>query len=180
MKDSLLKIKKDIQSCKKCRLYKSAKRAVAGEGPVNAKLFFIGIAPGREEDKSGRPFVGRAGKFLDDLLKLANTDRKKVFITSVVKHFPPKNRKPKSDEINACLPFLQRQVGLIKPKLVVLLGEVPVKTLLNENIKNVCGKIIKKENRVYFVTYHPAAGMRFPKIRKIMKRDFRKLGSILK
>lgn len=175
-KDSLTKIKKEVAECKKCRLWKKATKSVPGEGPAKASIFFVGMAPGKEEDKSGKPFVGRAGKFLDELLKKAGIKRKKVFITSVVKHFPPKNRKPKKDEIKACLPFLCRQIKLVNPKLIVLLGNTALESLTSfKKAGQHHGNILKEQGWTYFVSFHPAAGMRFPKIKKKMLSDFRKL-----
>jgi DNA polymerase len=172
------KLERKIETCKKCDLWKFRKNAVAGEGPINAKIFFLGQAPGRTEDLTGRPFVGPAGKFLDKLLEIAGIKREKVFITGSVKCFPPKNRKPTVEEIEACKPYLLKQIETIKPKLIVLLGEVALYTLLGmkERVTNLHGKILKKDKFVCFITFHPAAGMRFPKIRKMMIRDFKKLG----
>lgn len=162
---NLSKLAAQIRSCKKCRLYKFANKAVPGEGPFNAKLMFIGIAPGKMEDLTGRPFVGRAGRFLDYLFERNKISRKKVFITSIVKHFPPENRVPKTDEIKACLPFTIKQIRIINPKTIVLLGNLAKKHVPKELLKN---------KKVIF-TSHPAAGMRFPKIRKKMLEDFKKI-----
>lgn len=175
--DSLSKINKEVRNCKKCSLYKKAENPVPGEGPKNAKLFFIGVAPGKQEDLTGKPFVGRAGKFLDKLLKQNKIERKKIFITSVVKHFPPENRAPKSNEIKACLPYLQRQIKIINPKLIILLGNIATKSILNKKLKP--GTFTKINNRKYFITYHPAAGMRFPKIKTTMKKNFKTLKKLL-
>lgn len=162
---SLKSIAKKIQSCKKCPLWKSRTKAVPGEGPANAKLFFIGQAPGREEDRTGRPFVGKAGKFLDELFKKNKINRKKVFITSVVKCFPPKNRAPKKKECETCIrAYLLAQINAVNPKKIVIMGNIPEKILKDK---------LKGRNTVY--TYHPAAGMRFPKIRKKMIQDFKKV-----
>lgn len=165
-----------IRRCRECRLWKSRKKAVPGEGPSPARIMFIGQAPGKTEDATGRPFVGRAGKFLDELLDLAGLDRSKCFITSVVKCFPPRNRIPKTDEIASCNPYLEEQIRIVKPKLVVLLGNVAIKTVLGTGNR----KPIRKAGITYVSTFHPAAGMRFPKIRKQMERDFRKLRKRLK
>jgi len=165
-KGSLERISRKIKNCKKCCLYRSANKAVPGEGPFNAKLMLIGVAPGRMENLTGRPFVGRAGQFLDHLLTKNKIDRKKIFITSIIKHFPPKNRAPKSNEIKACLPYTIEQIKAINPKLVVLLGNI-AKTALTKN------PVLK--GRKVIVTYHPASGMRFPKSKAKMVRDFKKL-----
>lgn len=168
-----------IKNCRKCPLHKSRKRAVPGEGPQNAKIMFIGEAPGAEEDKAGRPFVGRSGEFLDQLFKKNSINRKKVFITGAVKCHPPKNRNPALKELKTCRElYLDKQIKIIKPKLVVILGRIALKSLLNENkIKH--GKTVAKNSQKYFITYHPAAGMRFPKIRKAMGKDFNKIKDLI-
>ncbi len=163
-----------IRRCRRCRLWKGRRKAVPGEGPCPAKMMFIGQAPGRNEDLTGRPFVGMAGRFLDSLLKNAKIDRKKVFITSAVKCFPPANRPPKKDEIRACRYYLVEQIMLVKPKLVVLLGKTACNTVLGGvDLGKDHGKRIEKDGIIYIPTYHPAAGMCFPRIRKMMEGDFR-------
>lgn len=149
-------IQQQVTRCKLCPLYKTAHKGVPGEGLSNAKIFFVAQAPGREEDKTGRPFVGKAGKFLTEQLKRIGIDRKKTFITSVVKHFPPKNRMPKPDEVSACLPYLLEQIELVNPKIVVLMGK------LAQSIK----KQPVLQGRMLIETPHPAAAMRFPKVRR--------------
>ena len=162
-----------IRKCRKCRLWKGRKRAVPGEGPADAGLFLLGEAPGRREDESGRPFVGRAGKLLDMLLEKSGLEREETFITSVVKCRPPGNRNPKRDEMAACRPYLEEQLALVKPKLVVLMGNVAASAFFTpEEIKEFRGKLVEKEGLGIFFTYHPAAGLRFPKIRRKMERDF--------
>ncbi|MBW2994799.1 uracil-DNA glycosylase [Candidatus Woesearchaeota archaeon] len=164
-KNTLQKIAEKIKRCKSCRLYKTANKAVPGQGPYNASIMIIGMAPGKKEDLTGTPFVGRAGKFLDYLLEKNRIDRKKIFITSIIKHHPPKNRLPKVDEITACLSYTIEQIKTINPKTIVLLGNVARKYIPKE--------ILKKKKVIS--TYHPAAGMRFPKIRKKILMDFGKL-----
>jgi len=169
-KQEVERIAEKIRKCTLCRLWKTRNKAVPGEGPSNAKIMFIGQAPGREEDKTGRPFVGRAGKFLNELLENAGMNRKKVFITSVVKCFPPRNRLPTSDEAKTCVEtYLKKQILLINPKVVVLLGKVAQKYVPDELLS---GRIVVK-------TIHPAAGMRFPRMRKKIKRDFKLLGKLV-
>ena len=174
----LEKLHQEIKNCKKCPLWKLRKNAVPGEGPVNSKIMIIGQAPGVDEDRTGRPFVGRAGKFLNKLLKIAEIKREKVFITSPLKCLPqpPINRKPKKEEIKACFPWLKKQIEIINPKIFILLGEVAFSIFFpKEKLSNFRGKLIKKGNRKFFITYHPAAGLRFPKIRQILEKDFGKL-----
>lgn len=173
---SLKILSEKIKKCKLCRLSATRKNAVPGEGNENAEILLVGQAPGREEDNSGRPFVGRAGMFLDYLLEKNNISRKDVFITSAVKCFPPKNRKPKQDEIEACKNYLNEQIKLIKPKTIVLMGGTAVKAVLktDRKIDKLHGKTLTKGIK-YLCTYHPSAGMRFPKIRKKIEEDFKKL-----
>ncbi|MFH1401388.1 MAG: uracil-DNA glycosylase [Parcubacteria group bacterium] len=175
-KKKLGKINLGIKNCKKCPLRQVAVLAVPGEGPANSKIMFVGEAPGKEEDLSGRPFVGRSGRFLTKLIEKAGLKRKEVFITSVIKHRPPGNRKPKKEEINLCLPFLINQIKIINPKLIVLLGQIAFSSFfLNKKLKDCRGKFIKGNGREFFITYHPAAGIRFVKMKKILKKDFRRL-----
>jgi DNA polymerase len=172
----LEKLHQEIKNCKKCSLWKTRKNAVPGEGSVSAKIILLGQAPGAKENLKGVPFCGRSGKLLDNLLKIAGIDRKKIFITSPIKCFPPKNRKPKEEEIEACLPYLKKQIEIINPKYFILLGEVAFSVFFtHEKLKDFRGKWIEKNDKEFFVTYHPAAGLRFPKIRQILKEDFKKL-----
>jgi len=171
----LEKLHQEIKNCKKCPLWKLRKNAVPGEGPVNSKIMIIGQAPGVDEDRTGRPFVGRAGKFLNKLLKIAEIKREKVFITSPLKCLPqpPINRKPKKEEIKACFPWLKKQIEIINPKIFILLGEVAFSIFFpKEKLSNFRGKLIKKGNRKFFITYHPAAGLRFPKFKEVLEKDF--------
>ena len=165
--DSLKIIAQEVTDCTKCRLYKHAQHGVPGEGPANAKVFFVGQAPGAFEDKTGHPFVGRAGQYLTKMIEEIGLHRDEVFITSTVKHFPPGNRAPKPDEVSACRPYLLRQLAIVKPKIVVLLGKT-AETIKNE-IKG--PKII--------TTVHPSAAMRFPKMAVQMKKDFQRLKRLL-
>jgi len=168
------KLNSKIRGCRKCPLYKTRCNAVPGEGPLNAKTIVIGQAPGAEEDKTGRPFVGRAGKLLTALLAVAGIKREKVFITSPVKCFPPKNRKPTKTEIESCFPYLRKQIEMIDPVNFILLGEVALKAFFPEKkLKDFRGKIITENNRRYFMVNHPAAGVRFQKFKKILEKDFK-------
>jgi uracil-DNA glycosylase family 4 len=148
-----------IANCRKCRLWQGAKHAVPGEGPLNAKVMLVGQNPGAEEDKTSRPFVGRAGKFLNKVLAKNGFNREELFITNIVKHTSPKNRKPLPDEIAACAPYLLAQIKTIKPKLVVLMGTVAWQAPRVEGVE-------------YVETYHPSAAMRFTKMRKRFQEDF--------
>ncbi len=155
-----------IICCRRCRLWKGAKCAVPGEGPVNARLMLVGQNPGGEEDKMGKPFVGRAGKFLNKVLAANGINREEVFVTNIVKHLTPDNRVPLPDEIAACVPYLVEQLDLIKPKLVVLMGKVAWQTPRMEGV-------------VFVETVHPSAAMRFAKMRGRFLQDFRALSKVL-
>jgi len=172
----LEKLNRKIRKCRKCPLCRTRKAAVPGEGGISGKVMVIGQAPGAEEDKVGRPFVGRAGKFLTQLLKIARIKRESVFITSPVKCFPPKNRKPFKKEIKSCFPYLEKQIGIINPKKLILLGEVAFKIFFpDKKLKDYRGKVITKNGKRYFVVYHPAAGIRFQKFKRVLERDFKKI-----
>jgi uracil-DNA glycosylase family 4 len=173
----LININKKINDCKRCPLYKLAKNAVPGEGNSKAKIMFVGEAPGRIEDETGRPFVGRAGKLLDQLLESINIKRQSVFITSVAKHRPPKNRQPKSSEIKACSFWLNKQLSIIKPKLIVTLGRFGMEYFLpDKKISLIHGTMVKdKEGRLIFPVYHPAAGLRSTRNKQKLFDDFKKL-----
>lgn len=169
MKDSLVLIAEEVQKCTKCPLYKEACNGVPGEGPSNAKIFFIGQGPGRTEDKTGRPFVGRAGQYLTKQMEEIGLNRADCFITSITKHFPPANRPPTPEEINACTPFLVRQIQIIDPKLVVLLGK---------SAQSIKGHPVL-EGRTVFEVVHPSAAMRFTKMEERIKREFQELKRIV-
>lgn len=175
-KREIEKISNQIKKCKKCPLWKKRIKAVPGEGSVGAKIIIIGQAPGAEENKTGRPFVGRAGKFLSQLLKIAKIERERVFITSALKCFPPQNRKPTKKEIKSCLPYLKKQIETINPRTLILLGEVAFKLFFpKKKLSDFRGKLIKQDGKEFFVVYHPAAGIRFQKFKKILERDFKRL-----
>jgi DNA polymerase len=182
MKKELEKLNQKIIKCKKCPLWRLRKNVVLGEGQANSKIIVIGMAPGSKEDETGRPFIGRAGQFLNELFQIAGIKREKIFITSSLKCLPqpPINRKPKKEEIKACFPWLKKQIEIINPKYFILLGEVAFSLFFpKEKLKDFRGKWIEKEGRFYFPTYHPAAGLRFPKIKKILEKDFKKVGKYL-
>ena len=158
---------REIKKCRKCGLWKDAENAVPGEGPADANVMLVGQNPGEEEDRTGKPFVDRAGKFLNLILDKNSIKRERLFITNVVKHKTPNNRKPNVAEIQACMPYLTRQIKEIRPEIVVLLGKVAWQTPRMESIK-------------YIETYHPAAAMRFPKIKEKFEQDFKTLRRLLR
>jgi uracil-DNA glycosylase family 4 len=165
--EALDQIAREIRRSRHCPLAGGAGSPVPGEGPADAQIFFVGQSPGLEESRTGRPFVGRAGKFLDQALRRAGLSRRGVFITSVEKHFPPGNRPPTRAEIEACKPALLRQLDVVDPRVVVLLGRIAERALADEPVL---------EGRRVLVTTHPAAAMRFPWLRRRFLRDLHRLG----
>jgi uracil-DNA glycosylase len=161
---SLTTIAKAVEACTRCPLYKTANHGVPGEGAAKARLVCVGEAPGANEDETGRPFVGQAGGLLTKILAAVDLTREEVFITNVVKHRPPGNRNPAPGEIEACSPYLVRQLELIKPKVIVAFGTFAAQTLLNT--KTPIGKLRGEVHRYHgiplVVTYHPAALLRNP------------------
>jgi len=186
-KAELNRLHEKIRKCSACRLCKlGATKAVPGEGSANAEIMFIGEAPGRDEDMQGRPFVGAAGKFLNDMLMFAGLKREEVFITNVVKHRPPQNRDPLPDEIESCWPYLEEQIKMIKPKLIVTLGRHSMGRFLpGLKISEVHGqakraKGIWQERQVFFPVYHPASALYNPGLREVLIRDMKKIPILLK
>jgi uracil-DNA glycosylase family 4 len=174
--DSLEKIAADVRGCPLCKLSRSRKNAVPGEGQLSAKIMFIGEAPGRSEDEKGRPFVGAAGRILDELLKKAGIERSQVFITNIVKCRPPNNRVPKEDELTACRPYLNRQIALIKPKVICILGRTAYSSLLGgSSITANRGKIVERAGQKYFLTFHPAAVIYNKDLLSALEADLKKL-----
>jgi uracil-DNA glycosylase len=174
--DSLEKIAADVRGCPLCKLSRSRKNAVPGEGQLSAKIMFIGEAPGRSEDEKGRPFVGAAGRILDELLKKAGIERSEVFITNIVKCRPPNNRVPKEDELTACRPYLDRQITLIKPKVICILGRTAYSSLLGgSSITANRGKIVERAGQKYFLTFHPAAVIYNKGLLSALEADLKKL-----
>lgn len=177
----LTKLEKAIKTCKKCRLYKNATNAVPGHGNPQAKIAFVGEAPGYNEDKQGLPFVGRAGKLLDTMLSTIKLDRESVWIGNIVKHRPPENRDPMKDEVRQCSTFLDEQLKVIKPKIIVTLGRISLEYFIKEaKISEYHGVPISYKGRIFFPLYHPAAALRNTNIDRILKEDFKKLPSIIK
>lgn len=169
-----------IKTCTRCPLYKTAIHAVPGEGDPDAAVMFVGEAPGRNEDLTGRPFIGRAGKLLSSLLVEIGLNRQSVFITSVVKHRPPKNRPPKPFEVKVCSDWLNKQLAIIEPKIIVPLGRFGMEHFLpEETITNAHGKVFEKKNLFVFPLYHPAYGLRSTRALAAIKEDFGKLKVVL-
>lgn len=181
MTDTLKIIADQVRKCTLCRLCEGRKNAVPGEGSSHAKLMFIGEAPGRNEDAQGRPFVGAAGKLLTEALREAGLSREDVFITNVVKCRPPDNRVPTDQERSACRPYLERQIRIINPKIICILGRTAYEALLKGgSITANRGKLISYERRYYFLTVHPAAVIYNPQLKTAFKKDIVKLVYLLR
>lgn len=180
-KEALLdEIAAEIRVCTRCELHRTRTNSVPGEGPADARIMFIGEAPGWNEDQQGRPFVGAAGKFLEELLAAAGLKRSDVFITNVVKSRPPGNRDPLPDEIAACAPFLQRQIDAIDPDVIVTLGRFSMaKWFPGERISKIHGQPKKDGKRLIVPMYHPAAALHQQALKATILEDFAKLPRIL-
>lgn len=177
---ALTELYKEIALCKKCEIAKSRIKAVPGEGADNADIMFIGEAPGWNEDQQGRPFVGPAGKFLDDLLVSIHLDRKTVYITNVIKTRPPNNRDPLPDEIANCRPFLEKQIELIHPKMIVTLGRYSMAMFFpGKTIGRIHGTFQKQNGVIYFAMYHPAAALHQAALRQTLMADMLKIPALL-
>lgn len=172
----LQEIANQVAGCKNCQLNLSRKKAVPGEGPVSAEIMLIGEGPGFYENEQGRPFVGAAGKFLDELLEKAGVSRKEVFITNVVKCRPPGNRDPLPEELSACNTYLDRQIETINPLIIVTLGRYSMsKFLPNVRISEVHGQPAWVRGRLIIPMFHPAAALHQPSLKTSVERDFTRL-----
>lgn len=162
MYDNWKELEEVVKSCKKCRLCQNINNKVFGEGNKNAKIMFIGEGPGADEDIQGRPFVGKAGKLMNMAFEIIGLDRNEVYITNVVKCRPPSNRNPEDDEASMCLNYLRNQVILLKPQIIVLLGNIALKNILGKEygITASRGKWVEKKDILYMPTWHPAALLR--------------------
>ena len=169
-----------IRNCRKCEISKTRTHAVPGEGPENSEIMFIGEAPGFHEDQQGRPFVGSAGQFLEQLLESVHLSREKVYITNVIKTRPPDNRDPLPQEIVNCRPWLDRQLEIIKPRIIVTLGRYSMGLFLpGKTISQIHGSAIKKDGVLYFAMYHPAAALHQASLRGVIQSDMLKLPGLL-
>ena len=174
--DSIERIRSEVSICKSCDLCKNRTNAVPGDGDSKASIMFIGEAPGRNEDEKGKPFVGMAGKILDETLVKVGLVRSKVYITNVVKCRPPENRVPTEDERRICNDYLEREISIVSPKIICILGRTAYQSLLGGNsILGNRGKFIQKDNRIYFLTVHPAAIIYNNKLRKVLEVDLETL-----
>ncbi len=178
--EALQVIANEVRNCQNCKLHLTRKLSVPGEGPANAEIVFIGEGPGFNENEQGRPFVGAAGKFLEELLGKANLHRKDVFICNVVKCRPPNNRDPEPEEILACGKYLSRQIEAINPKVIVTLGRFSMaKFFPNARISLIHGKASRVDGRLIVAMYHPAAALHQPNLRQDLERDFAGLVRLL-
>jgi uracil-DNA glycosylase family 4 len=171
---------KKIVVCTDCDLHITRVKGVPGEGPENAQIMFIGEGPGFNENQQGRPFVGAAGQFLEALLKSISLKRSDVYICNVVKCRPPENRDPLPAEISACQHYLDRQIALIKPKIIVTLGRFSMAPYFpGESISKVHGQARKRGDKVVVAMFHPAAALHQPKYKSEIEADFRRLPQYL-
>ena len=179
--NSLDEISQQVRACIDCPLSKSRTHAVPGEGPSDAQIVFIGEGPGYQEDQQGRPFVGLAGRFLEELLTSIGLRREDVFIANMVKCRPPNNRDPLPTEISACSKYLDRQIELINPKMVVTLGRFSLsKFFPNESISRVRGKPRRVSGLTVYPVMHPAAALHRQENRKVIEDDFKAIPDLLK
>jgi uracil-DNA glycosylase family 4 len=171
----------EVGKCTRCLLHQGRTRAVPGEGPEDADILFIGEAPGFHEDQQGRPFVGAAGRFLEELLASIELKREDVFITNVIKCRPPGNRDPLPEEIEACKPYLDRQIELLQPKIIVTLGRFSMaRAFPKARISYIHGQARKIGSIVYYPMYHPAAALHQPSLRRTVEEDMQRIPELIK
>lgn len=176
----LREIAVEVSTCSKCKLCKGRTKAVPGEGSPNAKILFIGEGPGFHEDQQGRPFIGPAGQFLDELLASINLKRSDIFIANVVKCRPPANRDPEPSEIAACNDYLDRQIAALNPQVIVSLGRFSMaKFFAGEKIGTIHGRAHRREGYICIAMYHPAAGLHKPELKDVIREDFKKIPLII-
>jgi len=177
---ALTELYAQINGCHRCEIAKFRTNAVPGEGPEDAEIMFIGEAPGFNEDQQGRPFVGQAGLYLEQLLALIGLTRKQVYITNVIKTRPPNNREPLPGEVQNCRPWLDKQLELIRPKIIVTLGRYSLDALMpNKSIGKAHGTAVKKDGVIIYAMYHPAAALHQGSLRKEIEADIRKIPALL-
>lgn len=179
-KEALAQLEAEVRRCTACPLHKGRTHAVPGDGPFDAQIMFIGEAPGFHEDQQGVPFVGAAGQFLNELLEQIGIDRATVYITNVIKCRPPGNRDPKIEEVEACQSYLDRQIELIDPEIVVTLGRHSMaRAFPNEKISAVHGQARRVGEQIYLPMYHPAAALHQPSLRSTVEADVQILRDLL-
>jgi uracil-DNA glycosylase len=178
--DELVELAREVQSCQKCPLYRTATRGVPGEGPDSAKILFIGEAPGFYEDQQGRPFVGAAGHLLEEMLGAIGLSRRDVYITNILKHRPPGNRDPERQEIDACNEYLDRQIALLRPPLICTLGRFSMAKFFGPGpMRALHGRTVRYGAATCYALYHPAAALRDPRVKDVFAEDFRRIPQVL-
>ncbi len=178
--NDLAALNEQVRRCQACRLARGRTNAVPGSGSPTADIMFIGEAPGFHEDQQGIPFVGAAGKFLDQLLASIDLARKDVFIANVIKCRPPNNRDPQPDELETCRPFLDQQIELIKPRIIVTLGRFSMRLAFPDaSISRIHGTPKRIGDIVYYPLFHPAAALHQPRYRTFIEEDFLRLPQLL-
>lgn len=179
---TLTDVKKELENCTRCKLHRSRKTIVFGEGNAEATLMFIGEGPGYDEDVQGRPFVGKAGQLLTKIIESIHLSREEVYIANIVKCRPPQNRNPEPDEIGSCNSFLMKQIRSIRPKIICALGTFSAQTLLNTATKITAlrGRVFELEGIKVIPTYHPAYLLRNPERKKEVWEDMKKIAEFLK
>ena len=181
MSQELETIKQNVIKCTKCDLCKTRTNAVPGKGSFKSDVIFVGEAPGRNEDKNGEPFVGVAGKKLSIALEEAGISRDAVYITNIVKCRPPNNRVPNTNERNTCQEYLKQEISIINPKIICILGNTAFNSILGgSEITKFRGKIVRKDNQLYFLTIHPAATIYNQKLIDVLKNDIAKLFDLIR
>ena len=178
--DTLLSIRHQIEQCQACPLAAGRLNVVPGEGPTNSQIMFIGEGPGFHEDRQGKPFVGPAGNFLDELLGYSGLKRSEVFITNVVKCRPPENRDPQPEELAACQRYLDAQIAAINPRIIVTLGRFSMARFIKDGkISRIHGYPHKVESRIVVTMYHPAAALHQPTLKDALIQDFSRLRDLM-
>jgi len=179
-KEVLEQVAQEVSACQRCILSYSRKMAVPGEGPANASIMFIGEGPGFHENEQGRPFVGAAGRFLEELLASIGMERTQVFIANVVKCRPPGNRDPLPEELEACSDYLERQIQAVNPKVIVTLGRFSMARYFpNAKISDVHGQAMRVRGRLVVPMYHPAAALHQGSLKPVVERDFALLPELI-
>ena len=179
--ERLARLARDIEQCRRCPLYRTRTHAVVSDGTPHAKLVFVGEAPGRDEDLQGKPFVGAAGQLLTKMIEAMGLTRGEVYICNVLKDRPPANRTPLPEEVDACLPFLETQLDIIRPKVICVLGAVAAKALLGPHvaITKIRGEVRDYHGILLVPTFHPAYLLRNPPAKKFAWADLKKVKKLL-
>jgi len=181
MSQELETIKQNVIKCTKCDLCKTRTNAVPGKGNFQSDVIFVGEAPGRNEDRNGEPFIGVAGKKLSIALDEAGISRDDVYITNIVKCRPPNNRVPKTSERETCQEYLKQEISIIKPEIICILGNTAFNSILGgSEITKFRGKVVRKDNLLYFLTIHPAATIYNQKLIDVLKSDISKLFELIR